>query len=96
MHLPESRTGRTEKTQDLLVVNVLAKDAAAAPIEVEGIHIEPDLLTQLIRERRAEKPDTVIQIRADRDLAYADVIPVIRACRLAGVRDIRISAEQTY
>lgn len=97
VYLPESRTGRTQKTQDLLVVNVLAKqDASApAPIEVEGVHIDPELLAQLIRERRGDKPDTVVQIRADRNLAYADVLPVIRACRLAGVRDVRISAEQS-
>jgi biopolymer transport protein ExbD len=95
VYLPESRTGAVQKTQDLLVVNVLARDTEGpAPIEVEGVNVSPALLTSLVRDRLAEKPTTVVQVRADRELTYADVLPVIRACRLAGVGHVRISAEQ--
>ena len=98
VYLPPSQTGQTAKTQDLLIINVLSRGRAPdrpAPIEIEGDPVVPSLLADVIRERLAEKPRAVIQIRADRDLPYADVMPVVQACRDAGVRTIRVSAEQT-
>ncbi len=94
VRLPQSRTGRTQKTQDLLVVNVLPRVGDEAPIEVESLPITPLLLTPLIRERLMDKPELAIQIRADQSLTYGDVLPVIQACRRAGVPHVRIGAEQ--
>lgn len=94
LRLPPSSSGRTQKTQDLMVINVLPRTGDTAPIEVEGIRISAPMLAGMIRDRVQQKPETAIQIRADQTLAYADVLPVIRACREAGIPHVRMSAEQ--
>ena len=94
LRLPPSRSGRTQKTQDLLVINILPRVDNEAPIEIEGLRVTTTLLPGLIRDRIQQKPETAVQVRADQTLTYADVLPVIQACREAGIPHVRISAEQ--
>ena len=65
-----------------------------APVEIEGLEVSHTLLSSLIRDRIQQKPETAIQVRADQTLTYSDVLPVIQACREAGIPHVRISAEQ--
>jgi biopolymer transport protein ExbD len=93
--LPTSRAGHERAAQDVLVINVLVDPASgAARTVIDNTAIAPDELSYRIRAALAEKPKTIIQLRAARDLAYGAVAPVIDACRAAGVPSVRLSTER--
>lgn len=93
--LPQSAIG-AQAEPDVVVVNVLAGASmpARADVVVEGKSLAADSdLEALVRERLATKPETVVQIRASRDLAFGVVSPVLRACTKAGAQNIRLATE---
>jgi biopolymer transport protein ExbD len=90
MRLPESAVGLTDKTQELLIINVLPDGRIV--IDAQTI---PDIaLEATIRERLAAKPDVVVEVRGARELPYSAVSGVIAACRGAGVASVRLAAER--
>jgi len=94
--LPQSAIG-AQAEPEVLVVNVLAGGAMPvhADIVVEGKVIPADAeLESLVRARLEEKPGTVIQVRASRDLAFGLVSPVLHACTRAGAQNIRLATER--
>jgi biopolymer transport protein ExbD len=93
MRLPEARHAEKSARPEMLVINVLPGDAGAR-IEVESAGVDLAVLPAAIRARLAEQPETVVQVRASRDLAYGAVKPVIDACRDAGLPAVRLAAER--
>ena len=93
VRLPPARSGTRDAAQDLFVVNVLPGEGSAR-IVVDRREIEPRWLGGVLRERLSEKPGSIIQVRASRELRYADLRPVLDACREAGVEGVRLSAEE--
>ncbi len=95
LRLPETRSGSARAAQDVLVINVLANGGGEARVVVDNAPVEMWMLADLVRTRLADKPTTVVQLRASRELAYGAVRPVIDACRDAGVPGLRLAAEHT-
>lgn len=93
LRLPEASTGSSRPAQDVLVVNILADTDRGARVIVDNEQIGAEQLGLLVRARLAEKPATVVQVRASRELAYGAVRPVLEACRAAGVPSLRLAAE---
>lgn len=95
LRLPETRSGSARAAQDVLVINVLANGGGEARVVVDNAPVEMWMLADLVRTRLADKPTTVVQLRASRELAYGAVRPIIDACRDAGVPGLRLAAELT-
>ncbi len=98
--LPDATTGDRETPSELFIVNVRSPDESArawrvsnAAVIIEGDPVpSPEALTRMLRDRVASKPDTQVQLRASRQLPFAEVDPVLRACTDAGVADITLAA----
>lgn len=102
--LPETRHGESAKAQDPMVVDVLHA-AAGAPgaawlggvgrVLVSGREVaDATMLENILRDRILDRPGTAIEVRADRDLPYAAVEPVLRAAGKAGARSVRLATEK--
>jgi len=107
IRLPESRSGETDTAPDLLIINVFrtaAIDPVAAQagsssfvarVMVEGKQLaSTGELETFLALRLAERPRTQIQLRADRELPFGLVEPVLRACARAGAKSARLAAEK--
>lgn len=95
--LPAAAAGVQDPEPDLLVINVAPDEAdrgAPAAITVEGRRF-PDvaLLESEIRRRLQDVPTSVVVVRASRRLPWAQVEPVIAACREAGAPRVRLATE---
>jgi biopolymer transport protein ExbD len=90
IRLPETRTGLTEKTQDVLVINILPDGR----LVIDTQPIPAEALEGTIRERLAARPDVVVEIRGSRELPYGEVSAVMNACRQAGVASVRLATER--
>lgn len=64
---------------------VIAEDRA-----LEG----PGALERLVRTRLAERPLCVVQVRAERDLSYGSVQPVLSALARGGAKTVRLALER--
>ncbi len=95
LRLPETRSGSARAAQDVLVINVLASAEGEARVVVDNAPVETWAVADLVRARLADKPTTVVQLRASRELGYGAVRPIIDACRDAGVPSLRLAAEHT-
>ncbi|HYE02961.1 MAG TPA: biopolymer transporter ExbD [Phycisphaerales bacterium] len=101
LRLPGSKVGQLEPGKSVLVVTILREPsgaqwvAGAARVLVESQDMpgaEP--LEALVRARLAEAPGTTVQVRADRDLPYGSIEPVLRALGRAGARSVRLATER--
>lgn len=100
--LPEARAGDDPAEPEPLIVNVLVREPGIpgwpdlpVRVEVEGRDVaDPRALETLIRGRLLDRPETTLQVRASRRLAYGDVEPVLRACARAGARTVGLGAER--
>ena len=92
MPLPVASSGSRIVAAEPLVVNVVV-EAGNVSIEVGRQVLNADELAALIKARIADRPETTVQIRADRSLSFGAVEPIIAACRAAGVGTVRIATE---
>ncbi len=70
--------------------------AIGVEVEVDGKTLQGSKdLESAVRAKLATDLQASIQIRADRDLSFAAVEPVLRACGNAGARSVRLAAEKT-
>jgi len=89
--LPKSVIGAVER--DRRDVTITISGSAGSPtIYVEGKAIGVEALENTLRVR---EEGAGAQIRADRRLTYADVSPVIEACRRAGLASVKLTTERT-
>lgn len=89
--LPEARHGSEARAATPFVVNVLAPDGR---VTLSGQRYAPEEIALLVRDRLEQDPDLVVQVRADRALAFGQVRPVLDALRGAGVSGVRLAAEE--
>ncbi len=92
MPLPIASSGSRQSAPGPIVVNVVVQGGSVV-IEVDRRLLNPDELAALIEARLARRPETGVQIRADRSLSFGAVEPIIAACRAAGVSVVRIATE---
>ena len=93
VRLPESSTGIEEKTQDVLVLNVMP-GAGSPRYLVETMEISPENLEAAIRDRLVDKKVVVVEIRGSRELSYGPIAVAMRACKAAGVESVRLATEK--
>jgi biopolymer transport protein ExbD len=95
IRLPQSHTGTAEKVQDAIVVNMVpGPDAGIPRIVIDAADVPLDRLEATLHDRLARRPDSVVELRGSRDLAFGPVARVIRACKNAGVQSVRLAAER--
>ena len=100
--LPQTRVGETTKSLESFEVNVI--DAASAgdhwlaargQVFIAGERVQDaTALEQSLREHFSRHPKSTVEVRADRDLPYNAIEPVLRACRRAGGSSIRLATEK--
>ena len=84
--LPETRVGEEAPDASDPVVVSVARDG---PVLVDSAPTERDRLESVLAGRVARGARRV-QVRADRELAYDRVQPVIDACRASGVGSVEL------
>lgn len=88
--LPKTEIGAVERDRAGVTITV-AGTVGSPTIYVEGKATAIDALENTLRVR---EPGASVQIRADRRLTYADVSPVIEACRRAGLASVKLTTER--
>ena len=86
--LPDASAPARQSEADTLIINV-DKDGS---IILRGLATPADDLARSLAAERALNPGLAVRIRADRSLEYASVLPVVNACRAAGISTIRLAA----
>lgn len=91
--LPASAAGQTETSASTLVVSIARGESGESILTVNDIPVAlADLATVLKSKAAAAMPG--ISIRADRRLAFAQVRPVLDACRDAGLTSVRLATRR--
>lgn len=90
MDLPTARMAGEVSEDRLIVVNVAPRDGRARII-VGRETLDERGLAELVRTRVASDPASVVEVRADRSVAFGSVRPVLDACRSAGVGELRLA-----
>lgn len=109
VRLPESIRGSEESSGAVMVVTIARLAAAPESIasasegwQKFGVTVQADgdvvpdqqSLEAAVRGRISENPALSIQVRADRDLSFGSVEPVLRACGQAGAKSVRLATER--
>jgi biopolymer transport protein ExbD len=87
MDLPQAISGQPERDQrHVLTILVLAEEGG---LQMGGRTVAEDSLTELIRERVLAVGEPVqVRIRADRQVPYRRVAPILKASLQAGCGDV--------
>jgi biopolymer transport protein ExbD len=97
--LPETRVG-AEADPQVLVVNVVRTSGAGWPgngaqVVVERTDVrDAEALERIVRDRLGSHPETVVQVRAEKELPWDLVRPVLRSCTRAGAANVRLASER--
>src|SRR5271154_857000 len=96
--IPRAELGQQLPEQrDRLLINVVPKDANHPNSSVEpDVYIRGELLslnelTIRLRKEKNETPDVKVIIRADKDIAYEWIAPVLTACAQADIKSVNFS-----
>ncbi len=94
VRLPESRAGDAQREEDATIISVaqVPGNAAGTRIVVNGTLVGPDELRTALRARAPA--DAPVRLRADRDLPFSTIAPVLDACRDAGITTLRLVADR--
>ncbi len=97
--LPLAMYGEPAAAAEVFTINVLTEDQprpglrARTRIMVQGVDTDEDGVARALREVFKKHPDTVVQLRAARDLPYRAVEPIVLAAARAGASTIRLVTE---
>ncbi|MDX2131237.1 MAG: biopolymer transporter ExbD [Planctomycetota bacterium] len=91
--LPATGVGTAEDAAPTLIITV-AREGEGARVVVDGAPVAAGALEGLLRARVPDPGTAIVQLRADRSLAYEDVRPVLDACRRVGLTSVRLVAER--
>jgi len=87
--IPAAETAEREKASPVTVT--LLVDGR---IEVSGKETDISGLGLLLSEKLKTSPESILLIRADRNLLYSDIEPVLQIGTASGARKIAIGAEK--
>lgn len=87
MDLPQAASGQSERdSRQVLTIVVLPEEGA---LQLGGRMVAEDSLTELIRERVLAITEPLqVRIRADRQVPYGRVAPILKASLQAGCGDV--------
>jgi len=91
--LPASAAGVTEQNASALVISIALRESGGSTLTVNSDPVALADLTTVLRARAANAVSGV-SIRADRRLAFAQVRPVLDACREAGLTSVRLATKR--
>jgi biopolymer transport protein ExbD len=95
--LPRSAVGAEVPHANSLIINVLKGEGdAAAGVMIDGRTVDAAVLRERLMLHAGAKPDAaaLVQIRADRRLAYSSVSPILAACREAGLKSVLLTTHR--
>ena len=87
--LPEQR--------DRLLINVVPRGSVQAVgteepiVSIRGGEIAMNDLAKYLRDEKGKTPDVKVIIRADRNIPYQWIAPVLTACAQAGIKSVNFS-----
>jgi biopolymer transport protein ExbD len=87
LRLPLAETGQPGPAPATATINVLPDGT----LLYHSRPVTPKLLEELLVQMRQARQQPQVRIRADRDVPYQYVQPVLSACWQAGVRDVTFS-----
>lgn len=106
VNLPQTGVGQDEKSASVLIVTV-SKAAEDAPrttgswalygisVQADGLATDtPKSLEAMVRGKLSENPQASVQIRADRELPFGAIEPVLRAAGQGGAKSVRLATER--
>lgn len=99
LDLPGAQQGIGDEANAPIIISI-APGSRGVLVEVHGELVDADsqsrqeLVRDAVARAASERPDAPVHLRADRTLAYAEVRPVIEACRQAGVRTLLLVASR--
>ncbi len=97
--LPETKVG-SEANTEVLIVNVVPVSGAGWPGAGAQVVVERAViagaedLERLVRDRLGSHPGTSVQVRAEKDLSWDLVAPVLRSCTRAGAANVRLATDR--
>lgn len=108
VNLPAAGSGRDESSPAIMVITVaparaaLAAGQPATSWNAQGVSVEVDGqivadakgLEDAIRAQLLTVAATSFQVRADRELSYGSVEPVLRAVGQGGAKSVRLATER--
>ncbi|MFG0305255.1 MAG: ExbD/TolR family protein [Phycisphaerales bacterium JB040] len=89
--LPETRFGETVPSEgtDPLTISVNADS-----IEIDGVELDTERVASVVAGRLAREPGLPVRVRADREVSYGRVSPVLTALRDAGAERVELATRQ--
>jgi hypothetical protein len=94
LKLPDSAAGKVESDIAKVVVNVASVKPGEIEIIVDGISLTAAQLEEFLTRRRVRDPESQMLLRADRELKYGDLAPVVAVARKVGFSSIRLVTER--
>jgi len=88
VELPETSEGRLSELPTLVVT--IQSDGT---LLIDEKRVSRDLFFQSIESRYREQPDTELTIRADRRVAFGEVVKVMDLCKRAGAEEVSFLVE---
>lgn len=110
VNLPRADSGKEESTASVLVITIARSGSGTSGgaagsttfagmglvVQVDGRSVEDAKGVELaVLARISERPETGVQVRADRDLSFGAVEPVLRAAGRGGAKSVRLAAERS-
>lgn len=92
MDLPRA-AGRDQDTPGAEIMLSVREVGGSVEIQVDGEVTTVSDVESVVARRLAAESDARVLLRADRDLAYGNVSPLVAACRRAGAESIRMAVE---
>ncbi len=94
-NLPKSGQGTMEQPAAAMVVDILPGATPEQPLlSLDGVASDVSALEAALKAR-AGGSSPEVRIRAGRDLPYAQLSPVLAACKRAGLTSVRLVAERS-
>lgn len=105
VRLPASGVGREESNKHVIIVTIARPPEGVTPgpgwaalgvvVQLDGEETnDAPALEAMIRSKILERSDVSVQVRADRELAFGAVEPVLRALGQAGAKSVRLATER--
>lgn len=90
--LPNAATGVPDRPAQPVVINVIAGERGPR-IVIDGRELGRNELRFVLDDLGSQRPESVVQLRADERLTYSAISDVVAACRDAGVASIELATE---
>jgi len=99
LNIPQAQTGADmNEPRDRLIVNVAPRAGGTAhdppDILIRGQMIPIEKLADYLKVQSAEQPDLKLILRADKDLEYQYVAPVLMACAEARIKTVNYATQK--